>query len=198
MPLREDFDQRLAIAEAADMSPGSPLRRGTEYARSCFGTALYLTGLADEDEYVGLDGNNRLEGFGDIDRFPLLDQPEVGCLVIAKLRENKKKFQDAELFHMAVVTSTEPLQVTQRDGCDGEMQKNVDWNWGDWGDDWIVEFRSPVLYKDNKAITSSSLAPPPSTQSLHALRDTHVPCLLPRDCDYPIDPPQYYQQQSSQ
>jgi hypothetical protein len=83
---------------------------------NCIGTALYLTGEQDEDVYVSAAKAHRKF----LRKLRQTGQPITGCLVA---------WESVELpitrlvNHMGVVVHTNPILVTQREGCNGQISE---------------------------------------------------------------------------
>lgn len=81
---------------------------------NCIGTALFLVGLYEEDRF--LSPKAAYERY--LSNLEELDLPEIGCLV-----SFGKTFKVA---HLGVVTSLEPLKVTEREWTEGPFSENSD------------------------------------------------------------------------
>jgi hypothetical protein len=72
---------------------------------NCIGTALFLSGVNDSDEYFSPPQAKRHF----LPRMESLSQPEEGAIISWE--------NDATVNHMGVVVSVNPLKVTHRLGC---------------------------------------------------------------------------------
>ncbi len=91
-----------------DLKERIEIARNSSGNVNCYGTALFLTGLIDEDVYT--------EPYKILDNYELTEikKPEVGCLAL---------FPDYG--HMAVVTQTDPILFMDRAGEIGPFRENV-------------------------------------------------------------------------
>ena len=81
---------------------------------NCIGTALFLTGETRSDRYVDTDGVNHLKALRRV------DGPVLGGLIAWQ----RHKERIVITYHMGVVTSLDPLLITQRNGSDGNFEIN--------------------------------------------------------------------------
>jgi len=90
-----------------------------ERVSNCIGTALYLVGELEEDRYIWMGRGTRL--------FKMMpySKPIVGAIV-------SWNHYTKGPYHMAVVTSLNPLKVTQRDGERGPVETDVPLTRVDW------------------------------------------------------------------
>lgn len=89
---------------------------------NCFGHAFFLTGMIPEERCVIVNKDGTIEGGGNIENLPLLDEPQIGCLAFIRSR------LDGAIEHVGVVTQIAPLLMTDRDNMGGPVRKNVEIN----------------------------------------------------------------------
>lgn len=78
---------------------------------NCIGTALYLVGEKEIDEYIWDEQYEILNGISE------KKEPEIGFLVGWCSIEG-------EIYHLGVITKVNPLLITHRDGKDGPLKIN--------------------------------------------------------------------------
>jgi len=104
------------MALATAMNERIALCRDTRRS-NCAGTALYIVGMQDSDRFV--TGGRRIPRHV-LKPLARLEEPAEGCLVVWE----RQWMGMTGINHMAVVTSTEPLLVTQRPAYKGPLEED--------------------------------------------------------------------------
>ncbi|MDE1860958.1 MAG: hypothetical protein KGH72_04555 [Candidatus Micrarchaeota archaeon] len=98
------------MSVAARINERAELCRNT-LRSNCIGTALYLVGMQSDDEFIGDHQGMLFRSL--LSSLRRLDEPAVGCLVAWQWDHRPGM---PYVYHMAVVTATEPLLATHRSG----------------------------------------------------------------------------------
>lgn len=103
--MNSQFNQRLELIRNIRQS-------------NCIGTALYLVGLQDQDDFVLTHEAQRY-----LSNLSRLVEPVEGCLV-AWLNNDNSDHEVISIPHMGVITLERPPCITHRDGRDGLVLVN--------------------------------------------------------------------------
>jgi hypothetical protein len=88
---------------------------------NCIGTILYICGVIEKDEYVGLGEKRWIDGFVDnyLNTLVKLDEPKPGSIVVVRYKSLKTR--NAHLIaHMGLIIEEDPLMVFERAGDRGK------------------------------------------------------------------------------
>lgn len=105
---------------------------------NCIGTALYLVGETDQDEYLW----KGCQSF--FNKMAKSNQPELGYLVVWTNLEDT-------IYHAAVITGKAPLTIAMRNGVDGPFYPNTSFEYAD------NEYKSYLSFKEVKYFVPSKL-----------------------------------------
>lgn len=120
MGLPENFDKRLAEAQkwhTTGNNPDDELIETQEETRNCFGTAFFLAGMSPEERSVIVKTDGTIEGGRNIKDLPLLDEPQLGCLVILE------SLIDGSIEHAGVIIQLDPLIMIDRHNMNGPVRE---------------------------------------------------------------------------
>ena len=97
-----------------------PLKEDMDF--NCIGTALYITGVTVRDSYINCNIKKYLE------KLDKADKPEVGYLLLLRDPENLVMLGygqgNATVYHMALITETDPLKITHRIKIGAHIEEN--------------------------------------------------------------------------
>lgn len=87
------------------------------FQSNCIGTALYLTGERDDDEFIRSEDAHKY-----LARLHQSEGPAIGHLVVWQYPIQGR----VVAIHMGVVVNLDPLLITDRDRCNGPVNPKID------------------------------------------------------------------------